>query len=101
MTKEVFIKLMENAKNYDKELDKWSNFGINLFELPISDLGWKFLDISLKELFTVEGVDWINWWLFEKPGFGDIPNQAYDENGKRIPTDTIEDLWNLVKDCQK
>lgn len=97
MTKEGFIKLIENAQNYNKELDRWSDFGIDLFELPISELGWNFLNVVLPELFSDEGVDWINWWLFEKPG-GD-PNQAYD--GNVIPTDTIDDLWNIVKDYQK
>ena len=32
MTKEGFIKLIENAQNYNKELDRWSDFGIDLFE---------------------------------------------------------------------
>lgn len=101
MTKEGFIKLIENAQNYNKELDRWSDFGIDLFELPISKLGWNFLNVVLPELFSDEGVDWINWWLFEKPGFGGDPNQAYDEDGNVIPTDTIDDLWNIVKDYQK
>lgn len=101
MTKEGFIKLIENAKKYDKELDRWSDFGIDLFELPISELSWNFLNIVLPELFSDEGVDWINWWLFEKPGFGEEPNQAYDENGNVIPTDTIDDLWNIVKEYKK
>lgn len=99
MTKEGFIKLIENAQNYNKELDRWSDFGIDLFELPISELGWDFLNIVLPELFSDEGVDWIDWWLFEKPRFGG--DQAYDENGNVIPTDTIDDLWNIVKDYQK
>jgi hypothetical protein len=101
MTKEGFVKLIENAQNYSKELDRWSDFGIDLFELPISELGWGFLNTVLPELLSDEGVDWINWWLFEKPGLGGDPNQAYDENGNVIPTDTIDDLWNIVKDYQK
>jgi hypothetical protein len=103
MTKEGFVKLIENAQNYSKELDRWSNFGIDLFELPISELGWGFLNTVLPELFSDEGVDWVNWWLFEKPGLfkNSLPNEAYDEDGNIIPTDTIDDLWNLVKDYQK
>lgn len=103
MTKEGFVKLIENAQNYSKELDRWSDFGIDLFELPISELGWGFLNTVLPELFSDEGVDWVNWWLFEKPGLfkNSLPNEAYDEDGNIIPTDTIDDLWNLVKDYQK
>lgn len=99
MTKEGFIKLIENAQNYSKELDRWSDFGIDLFELPISELGWNFLNVVLPELFSNEGVDWVNWWLFEKPGLGG--GQAYDENGDVIPTDTVDDLWDIVKNCLK
>lgn len=55
MTKEGFIKLIENALNYSKELDRWSDFGIDLFELPISELGWNFLNVVLPELFSDEG----------------------------------------------
>ena len=101
MNKEGFIKLIENAQNYSKELDKWYDFGIDLFELPISELSWNFFNIAIEEVFTDDGVDWINWWLFEKPGFRGEVNQAYDEDGNIIPTDTIEDLWNLVKDYLK
>lgn len=101
MTKEGFVKLIENAQNYDKELDRWNDFGISLFELPISEIGWNFLNIILLELFTDEGVDWVNWWVFERLGFGEEPNQAFDENGNVIPTDTVDDLWNIVKDYQK
>lgn len=102
ITKEEFIQLIENAKNYNKELDRWNDFGIELFELPISELSWKFLDISLSIIFYIDGVDWINWWLFEKPGIlGNKPNEAYDKEGKIIPTDTIDDLWELVKDYRK
>lgn len=98
MTKEGFEKLIVNAQNYQRELDRWANFGIELFELPISEYSWNFLNVMLPELFSEEGVDWINWWLFEKPSiFGGEPNQAWDEDGNIIPTDTIDDLWNLVK----
>ena len=101
MTKEGFIKLIENAQNYDKELDRWYDFGIELYEFPVSELGWRFLNITLPELFSDDGVDWINWWLFEKPGLRGEPNQAYNEDGSIIPTDTIDDLWELVKEYQK
>lgn len=101
MNKEGFIKLIENALDYSKELDKWYNFGIDLFELPISELSWNFFNITIEEVFTDDGVDWINWWLFERYGFREEINQAYDEDGNIIPTDTIDDLWNIVKDYQK
>lgn len=102
MTKEGFIKLIENAQNYNKELDKWHDFGIDLFELPISELGWNFFDTILQELFTDEGIEWITWWVYDRISITTgKPLKVYDKNGDVIPTDTIEDLWNLVKYFQK
>lgn len=102
MNKEGFIKLINNALKYKEEEERWSNFGIPLYELPLSELGWGFFNISIEEIFDIEAVGWINWWLFEKPGFfGGESNQAYNEDGSVIPTDTIDDLWELVKNNQK
>ena len=102
MTKEGFIKLIENAQNYNKELHKWDDFGIDLFELPISELGWNFFDTILQELFTDEGIEWINWWVYDRISVTtEEPLKVYDNNGDVIPMNTIDDLWNLVKYSQK
>lgn len=102
MTKEGFIKLIENAQNYNKELDRWHDFGIDLFELPISELGWNFFDIILQEFFTDEGIEWITWWVYDRISITTGEHlKGYDKENKVIPTETIEDLWNLVKDFQK
>lgn len=102
MTKEGFVKLIENAQNYSKELDRWSDFGIDLFELPISELGWGFLNTVLPELFSDKGVDWINWYLFERISV--ITHKVlpcYDEEGNKVFLNTADDLWEWVKQYQK
>lgn len=97
MTKEGFIKLVENAQKYTDELDRWYDFGINLDELPISDLSWNFFNTAMSDVFTKDGLEWIDWWLYSIPG----KKTAYNPDGSIIPTDTLEDLWNIVKDYQK
>lgn len=102
ITKELFTKFIENAQKYDKELDRWSDFGIDLFELPIAELGWKFFEQFLEQSFTIGGIDWVNWWMFEKfQPYNEKALEAYDENDNIIPTDTIDDLWEIVKDYRK
>lgn len=102
MTKENFIKLIKNIQKFDKELDKWYKFGIDIVELPIADIPWIIFDTAIDSLFKPEGVDIINWYLFEKYGLNGNKNyQKHDKDGNIIPTDTIEDLWLYVKEYLK
>ena len=56
-------------------------------------------DILFEYIFGAEALDWINWWLYEKNGsLSNSPLEAYDEDNNIIPTDTIDDLWNLIKE---
>ena len=68
-------------------------------DLPLLDTVWSMQDLIFTSTFTTEGWDWMFWWLFEK---GSTPElKAYDENEKEIPLETIDDLWNFVKDYRK
>lgn len=103
ITKEQFTDLINSILKLNKEYDRWEDFGINLWELPIGDKMAEITDISIKALFNDDGIDWINWWLYEKPAMfeGEPDNKAYDEDGKEISTETVDDLWNIVKEYRK
>lgn len=101
ITKEEFIKLVSGQEKWDNRLDEvgkilncsplemdWVEYGANLFETTINIL------------FEEEGVDDINWWLFERPMFPPGP-KMWDSDGKEIPTETLDDLWEIVKDFRK
>ena len=103
ITKEQFTKVIEDTLKLDKEYDRWDDFGINLWELPIGDavanLAKSIWDITFDE----DGVDWINWWIYERPALfeGDEVNKAHNEDGSEIPTETVDDLWNIVEKFRK
>lgn len=103
ITKEQFTKVIEDTLKLNKEYDRWDDFGINLWELPIggtiADLAESIWDITFDE----DGVDWINWWIYERPALfeGDEVNRAYNEDGSEIPTETVDDLWNIVEKFRK
>lgn len=103
INKEEFVDIINTVLAYNMELDKWDDFGIPLYELPLGEVSAKLSEMVYTNLFEDAGIDWINWWIYEKPGLydGDPVNEAYDENHKIIPTDTIDDLWNLVKEYRK
>lgn len=103
MTQKQFEEIINAILDYDKEVDRWCDFGINLYEAHNYKTGVGIAEyvgiIQTKffnALFNETGVDWINWWLYEKCGREDM--KAFNEDGSEIPTQTIEDLWNIVKD---
>lgn len=99
LTKEQFIDFINISENYSNEIDKWVDFGINIFELPISQLGWDLFNSFIDSHFDDDGRDWINWYMFERVSV--ISKEVlpcFDENGEKFYVNTPEDLWNLVKD---
>lgn len=102
ITKEQFIELINLAQSYENEVDKWNDFGIQIYDMPIGEIHGQLFEILLENVFTVDGADWISWWLYERISIitGE-PLEAYNEDGSIIPTDTVADLWELVKDYRK
>ena len=87
---------------------------IDIFESPIFETTSYYLDWLWDAYFTEDGVDTINWWMFEyhtleedfdKNGnyIGDPDKEPgmWDKDENIIPMITIEDLWESVKDDRK
>lgn len=101
ITKEEFIDLISNYKKWDDRLDEVCKvLNCNPLEMDWVEYGAKLFDTTLSILFEEEGVDDINWWLFEKPALP-LGSGMWDEEGNEIPTETVEDLWNIVKNYRK
>lgn len=97
MTKELFTKMILEIQNFGNIVDRICDvLGTNFFESPLAEVGWDLINTLINSHFDEEGQDWINWWLYEKDGNPEL--KAWDENDNEIPTETIDDLWNLVKD---
>ena len=96
MTKELFTKMILEIQNFGNIVDRMCDvLGTNFFESPLAEVGWDLINTLINSHFDEEGQDWINWWLYEKDGNPEL--KAWDENDNEIPTETIDDLWNLVK----
>ena len=101
ITKEEFIDLILKQQKWSNRVDEVSE-ALNvptLFESDWVEYAAILFDKTLDFLFNEDGVDDIYWWMYEKSGNPEF--KMLDENGKEIPIDTVEDLWNLVKDNQK
>ena len=100
ITKEQFIKLITDHRKYNDRLDEIEDvLGFTLSGCDWAEYGNILFDEVLELLFQEEGVDDISWWLYEKCGRPDY--KMWDKNGNEIPTETLDDLWEIVKDCRK
>lgn len=102
INKELFIKMITTAEQYDAELWRWQNFGIDVFEQPIASLPWDMFIIWMEGYFDSDGIDWINWYLWERIDvLTDELNLCYDEDGNPFTVKDASDLWDLVAPHRK
>lgn len=100
VTKEQFIKLITDNRKHNDRLDEVEDvLGLAIYDCDWVEYGNILFDEVLGLLFQEEGVDDINWWLYEKCGRPDY--KMWDKDGNEIPTETLDDLWEIVKDYRK
>lgn len=100
ITKDEFITLIDDYQKWSEQVDKASEvLGIStLFESNLIDYTSRLFDKTINILFDENGTDDIYWWLYEKSGSPDF--KMWDKEGNEIPSETIDDLWEIVKDSQ-
>lgn len=100
ITKEQFIKLITDNRKHNDRLDEVEDvLGLAIYDCDWVEYGNILFNEVLGLLFQEEGVDDINWWLYEKCGRPDY--KMWDKEGNEIPTETLDDLWEIVKDYRK
>ncbi|MGM9531184.1 hypothetical protein [Intestinibacter sp.] len=96
MTKEKFINLISEHQKYNKRLDEVCKvLDVDLWEADWVEYANVLFDTTIGLLFTDEGQDTISWWLYEKDGRPDM--KMWDLEDNEIPTETLDDLWEIVK----
>lgn len=100
ITKDEFITLIDDYQKWSEQVDKASEvLGIStLFESNLIDYTSRLFDKTINILFDENGTDDIYWWLYEKSGSPDF--KMWNKEGNEIPSETIDDLWEIVKDSQ-
>lgn len=97
INKSLFVKMMNAAEEFIKESDRWDNFGIEVYEMPIGSIPWTMFNCWIDSHFDEDGRDWINWYLWERKSFNTnevLP--CYEPDGTQFFVHTPSDLWNLV-----
>ena len=97
MNKDEFIKLVSEYQQWNSRIDEVGNvLNCELFEADWIEYAHSLFDFVLKKVFDSDGVDIVYWWLFEKSYDNDL--NMFDADHSEIPTETIDDIWMIVKD---
>lgn len=96
ISKEQFVEVIEALQAASDFLDRsCDELSIDLYDIePVSSL-YKLESIIFKSNFTNEAIDVIEWWLYE---YNRVEPAMWDADHNVIPMETVEDLWNYVKD---
>ena len=99
ITKEEFIELLNDRINWNDKVEQLCELlKDNLWESDIFNYGEILFEKILNLRFNDSGIDIIFWWLYERKYDKDL-NIKID--GKEVPSDTLDDLWEIVKDYRK
>lgn len=97
--KEQFIKLIQGYKDYISYIENVDDLlNTNIFESKIVDYSFRLFDLVIEISFNEEGSDIIFWWLYEK---STNPELKIFDKTEELPTETTEDIWNIVKEYRK
>lgn len=100
ISKEEFITLINEHKKWDDRIAQVCDIlKIDIFDSDLIEYGSLLFEKTIDFLFTKEAQNDIFWWLWEKNIRPDM--KMWDASGKEIPTETVEDLWEIVKDYRK
>ena len=96
MEYEQFKKLIEDLEKSLQRSSALYDLGMDL--MNYNDIYHEIISSLMLSTFNVEGKDWIDWYLYERPSFsGKEPLKAFDKDGNEI-CHNIESLWETVKE---
>ncbi len=99
ITFENFKRFIEASELFNTSVDKLYDLKIDIIESGLFKSYGNVEDVLITSLFKGDGIDYINWWLYERKDYtGNISNTLLDFEGNKIEVNSIAELWDLVKD---
>lgn len=95
ISREKFDSIVLEYYKQDKRIDTIGEFIPSYYDSPIVEYGWKMFDEVKQAYFTEEGVDWIDYYLYENP------EKCYYQDEQRVPLETLDDLWKVIEPYRK
>ena len=99
--KELFCGILQNLQFVNgRTLGMKHDYKINMMDYD--DPFYTAIENLFKLHYTQEQRNVINWWLYDKYlPTGEVLILTDKEDGEVIPSDTPEDIWDLIKEHEK
>ena len=94
MRYETFEKLITQLQTNSDRYKKLYDLGVDL--LNYDEPNQKAISLLMEELFGKEGMEWIDWFLYERVSHSGEILEAWDKDNNPICYD-IKSLWEEVK----
>jgi hypothetical protein len=107
ITKEQFTQYIIEFQNFQQAVERieeaisGSRYGCNLWETDWHESVCEMLEIFLTSHFTVEGADWVSYYLWEdiddKIVTVNKPKDIFNEEQEiKYHLNSIDELWNFL-----
>lgn len=93
---EIFLKIIENLKQINDNIQIAYKININLIDF--TSKFYETTDLLIKEIYGVNGLLWWEWFIYEN-NFGEGGLEAYDENKNKICYD-YKSLWEHLENIK-
>ena len=98
ITKEEFIDFIEVHEKFNNNVDLLYDSKIDIINSILFEVFGKVCDMLLNTTFTPDGVDWINWWLYESKDLYTEERLPVYINDEKVLIETPDELWKIIKD---
>ena len=91
-----FKNCIDKIKQCEKELLAFDKLNIDISETKYFDAVGYLADMLFMEAFGADGLDIINWWLYE-----DVDHTVISKDGIKYHLNTERDVYNYITKCLK
>ena len=102
MTLQQFEKLISKHKEFNLGISELYDLGFDFYEgkFELCGLVDKLFTTSIESIYGKDGMEWVDWFVYETNYATDDQLTAHDSDGNRICYD-VESLYNyLEKTCK-
>lgn len=102
MTLQQFEKLIISHKTVNENLHNLHDLGFDFYEgkFELCGLVDKLFTTAIEAIYGKDGMEWVDWYIYETNYATDDQLTAHDADGNRICYD-VESLYNyLEKTCK-